>query len=76
MAGPQLLSLDLRLQMGRRWLKMIPASAANAFSQGIPFPNLIRQRKPMRAYALTPKHGNNSRRWLAGRWMARSFIFT
>jgi hypothetical protein len=31
MAGAQLLSLDLRLQMGRRWLKMIPASAGDAF---------------------------------------------
>ena len=34
MAGPQLLSLDLRLQMGRRWLKMIPGSAVNAFKSG------------------------------------------
>ena len=37
-AGAQLLSLDLRLQMGRRWLKMIPASAADPFKSGYPFP--------------------------------------
>lgn len=35
-AGAQLLSLDLRLQMGRRWLKMIPASAAEPFKSGYP----------------------------------------
>lgn len=29
--GTQTLSLDLRLQMGRRWLQMIPASAAGKF---------------------------------------------
>lgn len=32
-AGTQTLALDLRLQMGRRWLKMIPASAASKFKQ-------------------------------------------
>lgn len=32
-AGKQTLALDLRLQMGRRWLKMIPASAADKFRQ-------------------------------------------
>jgi hypothetical protein len=31
--GAQQMSLDLRLQMGRRWLKMIPASAADPFKQ-------------------------------------------
>ena len=31
--GKRPLNLDLRLQMGRRWLKMIPASAATAFRQ-------------------------------------------
>ncbi len=31
LAGEQPMSLDLRLQMGRRWLKMIPASAADKF---------------------------------------------
>ncbi len=30
-AGQQKLALDLRLQMGRRWLKMIPATAADKF---------------------------------------------
>jgi len=29
--GSQVISLDLRLQMGRRWLKMIPASAGTTF---------------------------------------------
>jgi hypothetical protein len=32
-SGNQPMSLDLRLQMGRRWLKMIPASAADRFRQ-------------------------------------------
>lgn len=32
-AGKQTLALDLRLQMGRRWLRMIPASAAGKFKQ-------------------------------------------
>ncbi|GAB4488521.1 MAG: hypothetical protein OHK0019_05010 [Saprospiraceae bacterium] len=31
MIGNQEIALDLRLQMGRRWLKMIPATAAQAF---------------------------------------------
>lgn len=35
-AGNQPLALDLRLQMGRRWLKMIPASAADKFKQQYP----------------------------------------
>ena len=30
-AGKQMLALDLRLQMGRRWLKMIPAGTADNF---------------------------------------------
>jgi len=33
MIGKQRIGLDLRLQMGRRWLKMIPASAAPKFRQ-------------------------------------------
>jgi hypothetical protein len=32
-AGAQPLALDLRLQMGRRWLKMIPATAADPFKK-------------------------------------------
>jgi hypothetical protein len=31
--GGQPMSLDLRLQMGRRWLKMIPSSAAEKFKE-------------------------------------------
>jgi hypothetical protein len=40
--GGRPLALDLRLQMGRRWLKMIPGSAADAFKQhySIAAPNL------------------------------------
>ena len=35
-AGGLQLALDLRLQMGRRWLKMIPAGAANEFKNSYP----------------------------------------
>jgi len=35
-AGKQLLALDLRLQMGRHWLQMIPAGAADAFKNQYP----------------------------------------
>ncbi|MEZ4964193.1 MAG: hypothetical protein R2791_03045 [Saprospiraceae bacterium] len=34
--GDQPIALDLRLQMGQRWLKMIPGSAAAAFRQQYP----------------------------------------
>jgi hypothetical protein len=35
-AGKLLLALDLRLQMGRRWLKMIPPDAADQFKKAYP----------------------------------------
>jgi hypothetical protein len=35
-AGELRLALDLRLQMGRRWLKMIPAGAADEFKNSYP----------------------------------------
>nr|MBP6827238.1 hypothetical protein [Saprospiraceae bacterium] len=34
--GKQVMALDLRLQMGQRWLKMIPASAAQKFRDAFP----------------------------------------